>query len=65
MPVYIFTCSKCGHTQEKQMRITANRKKEKCDKCGAKTIQCLTPVAFHLKGTGWHVTDYKNDDKKK
>ena len=52
MPVYVFTCNKCGHTQEKQMRITADRTKEKCDKCGSKATQCLTPVSFHLKGTG-------------
>jgi len=65
MPVYVFTCNKCGHTQEKQMRITADRTKEKCDKCGSKATQCLTPVSFHLKGTGWYVTDYKNNDKKK
>lgn len=38
---------------------------KKCPECGkSKLEKMLSAPAFHLKGTGWYVTDFKNSGKK-
>lgn len=37
---------------------------EKCDICGEKPVEKMVSASsFHLKGSGWYVTDYKNQAK--
>src|SRR5258706_3118442 len=56
MPIYEYSCKKCGDFEITQ-RMTEEPLK-KCPTCGAKVIKLISQSAFHLKGSGWYVTDY-------
>ena len=61
MPSYDYKCPVCSHKEEVWKVMSALSRPELCPKC--KTINMDLEVAapaFHLKGTGWYVTDYKN-----
>ena len=63
MPIYEYTCKKCGNFDIMQ-RITEDPLK-KCPTCGAKVTKLISRSAFHLKGSGWYMTDYgKNGSNK-
>ena len=63
MPIYEYTCKKCGDFDIVQ-RITEDPLK-KCPTCGAKVTKLISRSAFHLKGSGWYMTDYgKNGSNK-
>ena len=62
MPIYEYTCKQCGNFEIMQ-RITEDPLK-KCPTCGSKVAKLISRSAFHLKGSGWYVTDYgKNGSK--
>jgi putative FmdB family regulatory protein len=56
MPIYEYSCKKCGDFEVSQ-RMTEEPLK-KCPTCGAKVTKLISQSAFHLKGSGWYVTDY-------
>lgn len=57
MPIYEYACKKCGNFEIMQ-RITEDPLK-KCPTCGgAKVTKLISQSAFHLKGSGWYMTDY-------
>ncbi|HXG20748.1 MAG TPA: zinc ribbon domain-containing protein [Methylomirabilota bacterium] len=56
MPIYEYACKKCGDFEVMQ-RITEEPLK-KCPTCGAKVTKLISHSAFHLKGSGWYMTDY-------
>jgi putative FmdB family regulatory protein len=56
MPIYEYNCKRCGDFEITQ-RISDDPLK-KCPTCGAKVTKLISPSAFHLKGSGWYVTDY-------
>jgi len=56
MPIYEYTCKQCGNFEIMQ-RITENPLK-KCPTCGSRVAKLISRSAFHLKGSGWYVTDY-------
>ncbi len=63
MPIFEYSCTSCAHEFETIQGI-----KEapliKCPTCEANTLQKkLSAAAFHLKGTGWYETDFKNKNK--
>lgn len=58
MPIYEYACKKCGDFEATQ-RITEAALK-KCPSCGSKVSKLISQSAFHLKGSGWYVTDFKN-----
>ena len=61
MPIYEYTCPKCGEFEVTQ-RITDDPLK-KCPTCKSTKIKKLiSSTSFHLKGTGWYVTDYARKD---
>jgi putative FmdB family regulatory protein len=68
MPIYEYTCKRCGNFEIMQ-RISEDPLK-KCPTCGAKVSKLISRSAFHLKGNGWYATDYgkngasKTDDSK-
>src|SRR5260221_4434871 len=63
MPIYEYMCKKCGNFDIMQ-RITEDSLK-KCPTCGAKVTKLISRSAFHLKGSGWYMTDYgKNGSTK-
>lgn len=63
MPIYEYTCRYCGEQTEIFQKINekAKRKCPKCQKLGLK--KNISSTAFHLKGTGWYVTDFKDKPK--
>lgn len=63
MPIYEYQCTACGHHFD-----TIQTFKEEalihCPVCGEPTLKKLISApAFHLKGTGWYATDFKNQAK--
>ena len=59
MPIYEYYCDDCDKSHEVTQRITDDPL-EKCPVCGSEKIRKLVSLSsFHLKGTGWYVTDYK------
>jgi putative FmdB family regulatory protein len=57
MPIYEYECTKCGHQTEVWQRIT-DQGVAKCERCKGKMRKLISQSSFHLKGTGWYVTDY-------
>ena len=56
MPIYEYSCQKCG-TFEVTQRIT-EKTLGKCPTCKSKVKKLISNTSFQLKGTGWYVTDY-------
>lgn len=56
MPVYEYSCKRCGDFEITQ-RISEDPLK-KCPTCGTKVTKLISTSAFHLKGSGWYMTDY-------
>jgi putative FmdB family regulatory protein len=57
MPIYEYVCTKCGDELEQLQRFS-EKPISKCKKCGGKLHKLISTSSFHLKGTGWYVTDY-------
>ncbi len=65
MPIYEYQCTDCGHTLEKLQKINDDPLKL-CPACQKQTLQKLVSAAgFQLKGTGWYVTDFRDNNKPK
>ncbi len=65
MPIYEYQCSSCEYEFEMLQGISEAALVE-CPQCRAAELRLkLSAAAFHLKGTGWYETDFKNKDKKK
>ena len=61
MPIYEYQCEKCGEFEVTQ-RITEGPLK-KCPTCKRKVKKLISSTSFHLKGSGWYVTDYARKGK--
>ena len=57
MPIYEYECSKCGHHTEVWQKFS-DKPLSKCDLCNGKMKKLISQSTFHLKGSGWYVTDY-------
>ncbi len=65
MPIYEYECGACGERREFIQKFSDSPKR-KCPECGAlKLKRLMSAAAFHLKGSGWYVTDFRDKDKKK
>jgi len=65
MPIYEYECGACGARHEFIQKFSDGPKR-KCPACGANRLKRLvSAAAFHLKGSGWYVTDFRDKDKKK
>ncbi|MEE9496688.1 MAG: zinc ribbon domain-containing protein [Desulfobacterales bacterium] len=62
MPIYEYECSKCGKIEEVFQKFS-NKPLVKCKHCSGKLHKLISHSSFHLKGTGWYVTDYANKSK--
>jgi putative FmdB family regulatory protein len=63
MPIYEYRCNDCGYQSEFLQKISEDPIKA-CPECGSGTFSKLVSAAgFHLKGSGWYVTDFKNGSK--
>lgn len=56
MPIYEYSCPKCGEFEVTQ-RITEDALK-KCPTCKSKVRKLISNTSFQLKGSGWYATDY-------
>jgi len=59
MPIYEYECSKCGRIDEVLQKFS-DRPLDKCRHCSGKLHKLISHSSFHLKGTGWYITDYAN-----
>ena len=57
MPIYEYECKKCGRQMEVWQKIS-DQSLIKCERCNCKMRKLISQSSFHLKGTGWYVTDY-------
>lgn len=57
MPIYEYECEKCGHHMEAIQKISDAPVSE-CELCNSGVKKLISQSTFHLKGTGWYVTDY-------
>ena len=62
MPIYEYECSKCGHQEEVWQKFS-DKPLSKCELCNGKVRKLISQSTFHLKGTGWYVTDYASKGK--
>ncbi len=62
MPVYEYECTKCGHHTEVFQKIS-DAPLETCSLCNGKIKKLISQSTFHLKGTGWYVTDYASRNR--
>jgi putative FmdB family regulatory protein len=61
MPIYEYRCHKCGQTIEIMQKFS-DAPLSRCPQCNGKISKIISNCAFHLKGSGWYVTDYKKND---
>ncbi len=57
MPFYEYECTICHHHTEVLQKIS-DPPVTKCEKCKGKMKKLISHSSFHLKGSGWYVTDY-------
>jgi putative FmdB family regulatory protein len=62
MPVYEYECTRCGHIEEAFQNFS-DKPLTRCGHCTGKLRKLISHSSFHLKGTGWYVTDYANRSK--
>jgi len=66
MPIYEYECTKCGKIEEALQKFS-DKPLTKCRHCSGKLNKLVSQSTFHLKGSGWYVTDYaakSRDDSK-
>ncbi len=57
MPIYEYECSECGQIEEAFQKMS-DPPLSKCKHCQGSLHKILSQSSFHLKGSGWYVTDY-------
>ena len=62
MPLYEYQCTKCGKIEEEIQRFS-DPPMTTCKHCSGKLTKLISQSSFHLKGTGWYVTDYTKSSK--
>jgi putative FmdB family regulatory protein len=64
MPIYEYRCDKCGAKTEVLQRLS-DAPPKKCPECGKSALKkMVTAAGFQLKGTGWYVTDFRDNGAK-
>jgi putative FmdB family regulatory protein len=62
MPIYEYKCEQCGKTDEVLQKIS-EAPLTTCEHCSGKLHKLISHSTFHLKGSGWYVTDYAQKTK--
>ena len=57
MPIYEYRCQECHHEFERLQKFS-DPPIEACPTCAGSVQKLISRSAFHLKGSGWYVTDY-------
>ena len=64
MPIYEYRCATCGFEQEYLQKMS-DAPLTDCPECGkAALVKMVSAAGFHLKGSGWYVTDFRDKGKK-
>lgn len=63
MPIYEYECGACGKVHEILQKMSDNPLTD-CPECSGKLHKRISQCSFHLKGSGWYVTDYANSSDK-
>ena len=64
MPIYSYKCEECGHSADILQKLSDPTLKI-CPKCHKESFsKQLTSAGFVLKGGGWYVTDFRDQQKK-
>jgi len=65
MPIYAYRCEACGHAKDVIQKFS-DAPLTVCPECQADAFRKqLTAPAFQLKGSGWYVTDFRDQGNKK
>jgi len=64
MPIYEYQCDACGAQRELILK-PGEVARPTCTSCRRRMRRVISKTAFILKGTGWYVTDYPSDARKK
>jgi len=57
MPIYEYECDRCGKITEAMQKFSDPPLTE-CGYCHCGVHKLISASTFHLKGSGWYVTDY-------
>jgi putative FmdB family regulatory protein len=57
MPVYEYECQQCKEVTEAMQKFS-DAPLTQCPHCAGQLRKMISQSAFHLKGSGWYVTDY-------
>lgn len=61
MPIYAYKCGSCGHAKDVLQKVS-DAPLTTCPSCGAQDFsKQITAAGFQLKGSGWYVTDFRNN----
>lgn len=65
MPIYAYRCEACGFAKDVLQKVSDAALTE-CPSCSQAAFKKqLTAAGFQLKGTGWYVTDFRNNGSDK
>ena len=64
MPLYEYECTQCGRIEEVLQKFS-DKPLATCRHCSGKLHKLISQSTFHLKGSGWYVTDYAGKGKDK
>ena len=65
MPIYAYKCAACGFEKDVIQKFS-DAPLTHCPACTAEAFsKQLTAPAFQLKGSGWYVTDFRDNGQKK
>lgn len=65
MPIYEYHCKACGHQMDAIQKFS-DAPLTDCPECGKPDLEkMISAPSFHLKGSGWYVTDFKDGGKAK
>ncbi len=63
MPIYAYRCAECGFQKDVLQKLS-DAALTVCPSCGTASFsKQLSAPAFQLKGTGWYVTDFRDNGK--
>jgi putative FmdB family regulatory protein len=66
VPTYAYACESCGFANDEWLKVSAALPELTCPSCGkASYRKQLTAPAFQLKGSGWYVTDFRQNSTSK
>jgi putative FmdB family regulatory protein len=57
MPIYEYQCAACGQVVERWQKFS-EAPLTVCPQCGGNLEKLISSCSFHLKGSGWYVSDY-------